>query len=69
MAMNKPKKDYPNTWRPSSASSEGPKKRTPVKKVAKKTAAKKDYPNTWRPKSVGSEGPKRSAMRNSKKKK
>jgi hypothetical protein len=36
MAMNKPKKDYPNTWRPKSAGSEGPKKRTPVKKAAKK---------------------------------
>ena len=36
MAMNKPKKDYPNTWRPKSASSEGPKKRTPVKKTATK---------------------------------
>jgi hypothetical protein len=34
--------------------SEGPKKRTPVKK-----AATKDYPNTWRPKSASSEGPKK----------
>jgi hypothetical protein len=29
-------KDYANTWRPKSASSEGPKKRTPAKKAAKK---------------------------------
>jgi hypothetical protein len=42
MAMNKPKKDYPNTWRPASAGSEGPKKRTPVKKTAaKKTVVKR----------------------------
>jgi hypothetical protein len=34
--------------------SEGPKKRTPVKKTATK-----DYPNTWRPKSASSEGPKK----------
>ena len=44
----KSKKDYPNTWRPKSAGSEGPKKRTPAPKKkyitmapAKKTVARK----------------------------
>jgi hypothetical protein len=34
------KKDYPNTWRPKSAGSEGPK----VKPTSKKTMAKRSMP-------------------------